>query len=204
MKVTQSYLKVLDPHDTSTGGGSASAIAGAMGGSLLGMVCLLCGKTKDTNAARFTNAAAQAQKLLGQLLQGGQADSLAFQGLRKAFKLPRETEVEQAQRSQAIQSAWVQAGRVPLENAAGCLQLLRLAADLKPLVKPQLLSDFNCAILLARAGMLGCLENVAINLPSIKDQPVASQISARARQLYQELASLEISAGRYVPPALFD
>jgi formiminotetrahydrofolate cyclodeaminase len=85
MKDTQTFLKVLDPDDTSTGGGSASAIAGSMAGSLLSMVCLISTKTQEVkNEASFVHAAAQARELSEELLEGSRADSLAFQGLREA------------------------------------------------------------------------------------------------------------------------
>jgi methenyltetrahydrofolate cyclohydrolase len=201
MKDTQTFLKVLDPDDTSTGGGSASAIAGAMAGALLSMVCLISAKTQEgEDQASFVQVAAQAQELSEQLLQGSQADSLSFQSLREAFKLPRATEAERDLRSRAIQSAWTQAARVPLDNAETCLQLLRWISKLAERIKPQLRSDLNCAILLARAGLLGCLENVAANLSSIKDQDIASRLDSRSRDLRQGLALLEGSAGLPVPP----
>jgi methenyltetrahydrofolate cyclohydrolase len=201
MKDTQTFLKVLDPDDTSTGGGSASAVAGAMAGALLSMVCLISAKAHEgEDEPSFLLVAAQARELSEQLLEGSRADSLSFQSLREAFKLPRVTKAERDLRSRAIQSAWIQAARVPLENADICLQLLRWISNLAERIKPQLRSDLNCAILLSRAGLLGCLENVAANLPSIKHQTIASRLDSRSRELRQELALLEGSAGLPVPP----
>lgn len=201
MKDTQTFLKVLDPDDTSTGGGSASAIAGSMAGSLLSMVCLISTKTQEVeNEASFVHDAAQARELSEQLLEGSRADSLAFQGLQEAFKLPRATEAERVIRSQAIQSAWTQATCVPLENAETCSQLLKLISNLAEQIKPQLRSDLNCATLLTQAGLLGCLENVATNLPFIKDQTIASRLDSRSKELRQELSLLEGSAGLPVFP----
>jgi methenyltetrahydrofolate cyclohydrolase len=201
MKDTHICLKVLDPDDTSTGGGSASAVAGAMAGALLSMVCLISAKAHEgQDEASFVQVAAQARELSEQLLEGSRADSLSFQSLREAFKLPRATEAERDLRSRAIQSAWIQAARVPLKNAETCLQLLRWTSNLGERIKPQLRSDLNCAILLSRAGLLGCLENVAANLPSIKDQDIAFRLDSRSMELRQGLALLEGSAGLPVPP----
>jgi formiminotetrahydrofolate cyclodeaminase len=36
---------------------------------------------------------------------------------------------------------------------------------------------------LARAGVLGCVANVEINIPSLKDQEVAAGLASRAREL---------------------
>jgi formiminotetrahydrofolate cyclodeaminase len=198
---TQTFLKILDPDDTSTGGGSASAIAGAMAGALLSMVCLISAKAHEgEDEAFFVQVAAQARELSEQLMEGSRADSLAFQCLREAFKLPRVTEAEQELRFQAIQSTWTQAARVPLENAETCSQLLKLISNLTEHIKPQLRSDLNCAALLTQAGLLGCLENVAANLPFIKDQTIASRLDSRSKGLRQELSLLEGSAGLTVFP----
>ena len=48
MKDTEIFLKVLDPEDSSTGGGSAATISGAMAGALVAMVCWLCAKAPET------------------------------------------------------------------------------------------------------------------------------------------------------------
>jgi len=165
------------------------------------MVCLISTKTQEVeNEASFVHDAAQARELSEQLLEGSRADSLAFQGLQEAFKLPRVTEAEQELRFQAIQSAWTQAARVPLENAETCSQLLKLISNLAEQIKPQLRSDLNCATLLTQAGLLGCLENVATNLPFIKDQTIASRLDSRSKELRQELSLLEGSAGLPVFP----
>lgn len=188
---TETFLKVLEPEDTSTGGGSASAIAGAMAGALLSMCCLLSSDTPDENRGSFQEAAAQARELSNQLLAGGTEDTQAFQAVRNAYKLSKETGIEQETRQKAIQVAWFRAARIPLDNAAHCLQVARLAIDLAGKINPKVRSDLNCAVLLARAGALGCLENVATNLPSLKDPAIASQLAQQSDGLRKQLSALE-------------
>jgi formiminotetrahydrofolate cyclodeaminase len=48
----QAFLKVLDPADRTTGGGTASAIAGAMAGALTTMVAKLSLGKKGMEPAR--------------------------------------------------------------------------------------------------------------------------------------------------------
>jgi formiminotetrahydrofolate cyclodeaminase len=188
---TETFLKVLEPEDTSTGGGSASAITGA--GALLSMCCLLSSNMPDENGGSFRETAALAQELSNQLLMGGKEDTQAFQSVRSAYKLPKETEADRGIRLQAIQDAWFDAARIPLHNVAHCLQVVRLATNLAGQINPKVRSDLNCAILLARAGALGCLENVATNLPSLKDPAVVSQLAQQSDNLRAQLASLEIN-----------
>ena len=192
MKDTEIFLKVLDPEDSSTGGGSAAAISGAMAGALIAMVCLLCAKAPEMeDGDSLRRSALEAQQLSDRLLAGSREDTQAFQAVRSAFKLPKGGEDERKIRSQAIQSAWIEAARIPLENAARCWQAVQLGSNLSGRVLPQVRSDLNCAFLLARAGLLGCLENVDINLPSIKDQTIASQLTEQANRLREQLASLD-------------
>jgi len=72
---------------------------------------------------------------------------------------------------------------VPLDNAGMCVQALELASMLEGRSNPDALSDLQCARYLARAGLDGCLANVAINLPAIKDPVVVSAINEQVRVL---------------------
>ena len=203
MKDTEIFLKVLDPEDSSTGGGSAAAISGAMAGALVAMVCRLCAKAPETeDCEAFRRSALEGRQLSERLLAGSREDAQAFQALRSAFKLTKGSEEERKMRSQAIQSAWIEAARIPLENAARCWQALQLGSQLSGRVLPQVRSDLNCAILLARAGLLGCLENVDINLPSIQDQKIVSELGEQANRLRTALKGLERTLDeRSFPPS---
>ena len=187
----ETFLNVLEPEDTSTGGGSASAIAGAMAGALLSMCCQLSTKEAGEYEDALRKTAILAKELSSQLLEGGTQDTLAFQAVRSAYQLSKETEVDRETRRQAIQAAWYQAARVPLDNAARCLQVARLAADLAGQINPRVHSDLSCAMLLARTGALGCLENVEINLPSLKDATIISNLKELANSLRAQLAALD-------------
>lgn len=190
---TVTFSKVLDPEDTTAGGGSAAALSGAMAGALIAMACLVCTRSPEASGGEiFQRSAAQAKTLSEALLAGAQADSRAFQAVRSAYRLPKGTEEERATRSQVVQAAWVEAARLPLTNAAGCLELARLGQQLADATLPQVRSDLVCALLLAGAGALGCLENVAINLPSIKDQAAAAQLAEQAAELRSQLEALNL------------
>ena len=190
---TETFTKVLDFKDTTTGGGSASSLSGAMAGALIAMVCQVCANSTEAAGGEiFQRYAEQAKKLSNTLLVGGKQDWQAFQAVRSAYKLPKETIEQRSTRSQAIQAAWLEAARVPLANAASCFQVAQLCEQLTDVVLAQVRSDLMCAILLARAGAFGCLENVAINIPHIKDQRAAAQLSEQAADLRSRLASLNL------------
>jgi formiminotetrahydrofolate cyclodeaminase len=190
----EAFMKVLDPKDTTTGGGTASAVAGAMAGALVAMVSRLSiGKKGMEPDDFYEKFAAEAQGISDALFNGGHEDSQAFLAVLSSFKLPKKTDEEKAARSKVIQDAWVNAARVPLNNAERCAQVLKLGLQLRGRSYPNAASDLECGMLLARAGILGCLENVEINLPSIKDPDVAASLTESAFALREFAAANDTS-----------
>jgi formiminotetrahydrofolate cyclodeaminase len=180
----EAFLRVLDPADNSTGGGTASAVAGAMAAALVAMVARLSvGKEGLEAEAFYRELGAEAQVLSDELLNGGREDSRAFMAVRAAYRLPKQTDDQKIARRQAIQQAIVHAARVPLVNMERCWRVLELGLQLRGRSNPNAASDLECALHLARAGLLGCADNVEINLPGIKDQQVAAELAERARSL---------------------
>ena len=180
----KSFLRVLDPADNSTGGGTASAVAGEMAAALVGMVARLSiGKKRAGRESFFSVASAEAERLSDTLFGGGHEDAQAYDAVRAACRLPKHTEEQGVERHQAIQHALLHAARVPLANAEGCRRVLELCALLDGRSNPNAASDLECARLLAHAGLLGCLANVEINLSSITDGDVKTELSRRADEL---------------------
>jgi formiminotetrahydrofolate cyclodeaminase len=188
---TGTFLKVLEPKDTSTGGGSASAIAGSMGAALVAMVCLLSPETQaDLHDVSISVTGIGAQELSHQLLAGSKADTDAFQAVREAHKLPKASGEERRIRNKAVQDAWLEATEIPLENAARCVQVVKVGTSLLGRINPKAGSDLNCAIWLGQAGALGCLENVYVNLSSIQDRNRATALAQQASRLREELSAV--------------
>lgn len=189
------FLKVLDPSDDQTGGGTASAVAGAMAAGLAGMVARLSvGREGLEPEPYYREIDAEAQVLTGSLMEGGVEDSEAFGAVMRAFTLPKCTDEEKAARSTAIQDAMVGATRVPLENAERCARVLDLVERLRDRSNPNASSDLEVAGALARTALEGCLANVAINLESLKDEATAADLGARASAL-REATAEEVSRG---------
>lgn len=180
----EAFLKVIDPEDDATGGGTASAVAGAMAAGLVGMVARVSKGKPDLESDDFYDTIdAAAQALTRELMQGGREDSEAFGAVMTAFRLPKETEEDRATRSQAIREAMVLATRVPLENATRCVRVLELARKVSARFNQNAASDLECARSLARSGAEGCLANVEINLPGVKDEEAKAELEAGAREL---------------------
>ena len=144
-------LKLLDPADNTTGGGSAAALAGAMAAALVGMVCRLSADMARTeDLPDYAALAKTAESLSRDLLLGATQDGQAFESVRRALHMPRATERDQATRRAAIGEAWQHATEVPLANADGCRQVLAWGTRLRGRSNPQTAWDLSCALLLAR------------------------------------------------------
>jgi formiminotetrahydrofolate cyclodeaminase len=184
MDTIEAFLQVLDPSNNSIGGGTASALAGAMAGALAAMVARLSvGKGMEASDTVYRELSATAETLSAELAAGAARDADAFAAMTTAYRLPRETLEQKTARAEAIQAAMINAARVPLNNAGLCVQVLELAGMLEGRSNPNALSDLQCACYLARAGLDGCLANVAINLSAIKDPAVMSAINEQVRAL---------------------
>jgi methenyltetrahydrofolate cyclohydrolase len=184
MDTITAFRQVLDPNDNSTGGGTASAFAGAMGAALAAMVARLSvGKGAGASDSAYEEVRAAGEALGEELASGAARDAEAFAAVTAAYRLPRVTAEQKSARTQAIQAAMIEAAQVPLRNAELCAQVLELVDQLEGRANPNALSDLQCAGYLARAGLSGCLANLAINLPSIKDPATVAGMEDRAQAL---------------------
>ena len=106
----KAFLRVLDASDNSTGGGTASSVAGAMAAGLAAMVARLSMGKKDlAPREHYEKIAIQAEAIAGHLFDGGREDAAAFDRVSSAYKLPKETGEDKATRSLEIQKAMMYA-----------------------------------------------------------------------------------------------
>ncbi len=185
-KNIEAFLKVLDAADNTTGGGTASGIAGAMAAGLAAMVARLSiGKKNMASAEFYEDIAEQGEKLAKELFAGGREDSEAFSLVSSAYRMSKESHQEKVKRSQAIQKAMKKATEIPLNNAKGCRDVLNLCYSLQDCFNKNAASDLECAKNLAHAGLLGCVANVRINLPSLKDNTIVQNFEKQLKEILE-------------------
>ena len=172
------------------GGGSASAYAGALGVSLYIMV-LEVARTKAEDAAPLDKLVTSLLPLRDRLLELVDLDTLAFDAVMKAFKLPKETEDEKAIRRAAIQSAMVHAAEVPLETMGMALRALEMGEAAVEHGAQTAASDVGVGTLLLVAAITGAGYNVAINLPSIKDEAVKARLADAKKAVEEKTAAAQ-------------
>ncbi|MGH2482837.1 MAG: cyclodeaminase/cyclohydrolase family protein [Candidatus Limnocylindria bacterium] len=179
------------------GGGSASALAGALGAALVEMVCeLTVGKPEYEDVdpvARQIGAAAG--ELRGSLLAAAEEDAVAYLDVVAARGLPRDSDGERAARKAAIGEASVAATKVPLRVARLAAEVLDLAASIASIGNRNAVSDAGAAALLAAAAARGAALNVRINLPSLPEaHPLRADAAAQLAALDANVTKREAEA----------
>ena len=162
----------LASNEPAPGGGSASAMAGAMGIGLATMVAnLTVGKKKYAEFdGLMQEIIAKSANLQRQLIEAVDRDTEAYNGVSAVFSMPRETDEEKAARAEAMQAALKSAALVPLEVMELCDASLALVESMLGKSNTNCASDLGVAALNLGTAAMGAWMNVLINLGSIKDE----------------------------------
>lgn len=168
----EGFLESMSSSDPTPGGGAAAAVSGATGAALIAMVGrLTLGKSGfEDLGERMQALVERADEARTGFLALGDRDAEAFEEVMTAFRMPKETDVEKASRTQAIQLGLEHAAGVPLEIARRAVDLMELAEDATALGNPNAASDGMTAAGMLLAAVIGARANVEINASSLKDE----------------------------------
>ena len=153
------------------GGGSAAALAGAVGVSLLSMVAGLPKSRAATeeDVERLRAAGARCAVLATELETLVDHDSDAYDLVVAAYKKPKGTDEEKAARSAGIQDAMRAAIATPLDMMRACAAAAEQGVVIARLGNPSAASDLRVGMELIGAALRGAKLNVEINLGSMKE-----------------------------------
>ncbi|MFQ5709947.1 MAG: glutamate formimidoyltransferase [bacterium] len=170
------------------GGGSISALAGALGASLASMIAnLSVGKGEfDAHYEALCQLAEQAQRVKDELLRAVDEDTEAFNAVLEAMRLPKDTREQNETRASAMSEGYKTAARVPLRTAELCQAALKLCLDAAQIGNEAVMSDAGVGALMAFAGVQGAIYNVRINLPHTKDPSFVAEMSKKLDALLSE------------------
>lgn len=186
------FLNELSSSAPTPGGGTASAIAGAMGASLLLMVASLDKSKSGTEEERvlLDDAKRALVPLRTRLTELADADSEAFDQVMAAYRLPKGSEEEKAARVSVIQRALWRATEVPLDTLRVCADALEYGPVIARCGNPTAASDVGVAVRLLEAAAGGAEANVRINLQGIRDESLTADAERNAtRYMERTLAS---------------
>ncbi len=187
-------LDAFASNDPVPGGGSAVALAGAVGVSLLIMVAGLPKTRTGTpeEAADLSEASARLRPLRESLEQLVDRDTAAYQAVIGAYRLPRQTDAQQTERRAAIDRAMRGATDTPLDTMRACQQALAGAEIVAARGATAAGSDVAVAVELLVAAVRGAGLNVDTNLAVVKDDAYITNVRAERQELEAEsLASAE-------------
>lgn len=175
---------ILDENDFTVGGGSSSAIAGAMACGLMAMVANLSkGKEYGKTDAEYDEIVKTLNGYKAQFLQSCVDDNTAYLMIRDAYKLPKETDEQKEVRKKAIQNAGVEAAKVPLFNAQLNTKVNKIGTDLLDKSNPACITDLQTGVDLSKVGIDAGVANVHANIPLIKDEPIVNDFKEKLAQL---------------------
>lgn len=183
--LTEGFVTAVAAETPTPGGGSVSALAGALAAALGEMVSglTLGRKSHAQHHTALQESLTRLTALRSRLMENLDRDSASYEAVMAAFKLPKATESEQAQRAKAIEDASKTAATVPLETAELVAETARVVESLRAATLPQAASDLAVALHLAAAALRGAAENVRANLPAIRDRDWATQIEQKLQSL---------------------
>jgi formiminotetrahydrofolate cyclodeaminase len=186
------FVEQLSSAEPVPGGGAASAVAAAVGASLVSMVAALsAGRPKYAQfESTITRAGATGRRLAGDLLALADRDAGAYAGYAAALKMPRETEAQVEARRAAIRAAARMASDAPWEIVLACHALAVEVEALAGRSNVNAASDVLVAALLAEAGARGAAENVRINLPSTGDEQYSDTMARQLDETLHEITGL--------------
>lgn len=188
------------------GGGSISALNGAIASALAEMVSnLTIGKKKYVEVENeMKEIAAKMATVRNQLIQDIDRDSEAYDRVFAAFKLPKETEEEKAGRSEMIQEATKQAAMVPMSVAKEITSIMASISEVAHKGNQNAVTDACVAMMAARTGVIGALLNVRINLSSIKDTAFVKQMATEADTIETQAVAMEKELLNWIKTVLYE
>jgi methenyltetrahydrofolate cyclohydrolase len=191
-KSVDELLATFSAPTPTPGGGSAAALAGALGASLLAMVAGLpkTRRNDEADRAALGKAGATLAAIQERLLGLADEDSAAYDEVVAAFKRPKGTDEEKAARGAAIQAATRKATEVPLAVMRAAVGALGAAADVAAHGNPSAASDVRVAIELLGVALRGAGYNVEINLGGLKDASLSASLRGEMEERLAEAAGL--------------
>lgn len=175
------------------GGGSISAYVGTLGVSLGTMVANLSAHKPgwDDRWEEFSKWAEKGQAYKNKLLALVDEDTNAFNKIIEGFRMPKSTEIEKADRAEAIEQATIYATEVPLLVMETAYQSMEVMDKMADIGLQNSLSDAGVGALCARTAVYGAYFNVRINAKDIKNRDTAEKLLEKAKTIFDNTIAKE-------------
>nr|HMT21881.1 cyclodeaminase/cyclohydrolase family protein [Promineifilum sp.] len=175
------------------GGGSVSALVGALGAALAQMAAGL-----TVGRKRYMDVSEQAGRILDEaesirreLIMAIEEDAASFEAI---LTVVRNKELGEEEKAAALEAATIHAGEVPLRVARLCRDAARLALSIATIGNVNTATDAAVGAIMARAAAQGAGLNVKINGASLRNRELAVNWTAEVNALIAEVDQLAATA----------
>lgn len=168
--------------------GSVAALAGAQAAALLSMYCNV---SQDRDKLGdfvevMQKSGEEARFLMSRQLETIDDDTIAFNQIMQAFRMPKDNDLSKAERSAAIREAVEKAAEITLISARGSLRTLSLIGEVATKGNPSALTDLGLANLQAFSGLTGSYYDVRVNLDLLKLQGRVGELKREAEEILKQ------------------
>lgn len=184
MKITD-FNDLLSSDSPAPGGGSVSALSGALSSALISMVTQLTfnhKKYKEYNKI-IEKVANDAQELLRKFTELIDRDTEAFNVYMNARRMPKKKEADKIKRTKALKEASKIVTNVPFETLKLSAKLLGLSEIVAKKGNKNAISDAGVSAMQAEVCAEGAYLNVIINLPTINDKDFVKEVKNEADEI---------------------
>jgi len=185
----KAFAEELASNSPAPGGGSVSALAGALSTGLSSMVAALTFEKKgfEDRKEEMEKVGVETQNLMKKQLAAIDDDTNAFNEIIDCMRMPKKTDEQKDRRATAVEDATKKATMEPFGILERTLPSLDSALAVAERGNPNSLSDAGVAGLMAHAAAYGAYYNVLINLPGIEDKKWCEDIKSRAEKVIEEV-----------------
>lgn len=180
------FLEKLSSDTPIPGGGSASALAGALSASLVTMVAGLTSKKDESKKKGMEGIRKKGVSIQKRLFRAIDEDSKSYEAVLKALRLPKGSEKKRLRRFKEIQRAYQKATLTPQLVCQQSLQLLEYSRTLILRGNRNAVSDAGVAAFLADAACAGGLFNIKINLAGVTEKSFVNKMNILMRNWEKE------------------
>lgn len=184
-RTVREFVEAVGARTPAPGGGSVSALMGALGAALGAMVgWLTYGRRKyeHLDAVVRTNLPPLVE-VQAALLGAVDLDTNAYNDYRAALAMPKKTPEEASARTRALQEGLQKATLVPLHTMELIDGAWSPMLEIARVGQFAARSDLEVGAKALEAGLYGAHKNVLINAPGLQDENVRTEIETRANAL---------------------
>ena len=175
------FADILAAKASTPGGGSAAAMAGALGIALCSMAGNFTAGKKKYAAVEpdIQRMLSEGEYLRRRLLDLAQADAVALEPLTRAYAIPKDDPT----RENVLEEVTLNACQAPVEIVRCCEKVLLLLEEMLEKGSRLLITDVGCGALLCKAAMESAALNVFVNTGTLRDRETAARLEQEVDEI---------------------